>query len=258
MAIRDHYQRVIKEIMRDRDVSVAQSPPGHTIPSNATLVQVLRYSEFYIGGGRELRWQGGQGDPHYRYARYRGALTRFGLPTIDARHRLAHVDIGCGAGLFAWALLDWASGRGVRYTDINLYGYDYSKEMVRLAQMMRTRLAKHAVGYPMPRLSANPKRLLGRLAHDHHNGTIYLITFGYVLAGNHYGSDISSFAQIVGAICEISGRRGKCFLLASDSTRGDDFTYGWNKLMAALRDISIVSEATSTSTGERGVLLSRK
>ena len=191
MAIRGHYQEVIGAIADARGIKREVVPPSYDISRQSTLERVLQYTEYYAGGGREARWAGG--NPHYRYDRYRGALARIDLPTIDSRRRLAHVDIGCGAGLFAWALLDWALGRGIRYSNISLYGYDYSKEMVRLARMMRTRLAQYVSSYPVSRYSSDPNRLLRNLASNHQSGTVYLITFGYVLAGNQYDSDIASF-----------------------------------------------------------------
>lgn len=94
MKIKDRYQEIIRDIMAEYAIRPT-SQPGHVVQKDAGFREVLQHTEHYVGGGNDTQ-------PHYRYLRYRELLNDL----EPSGRREAHVDIGCGAGLFSWTFLD--------------------------------------------------------------------------------------------------------------------------------------------------------
>ena len=109
--------------------------------------------------------------------------------------------------------------------------------MIRLAWMLWHRLCGAAPDHSKfqynPAIDAFIRKLAG--------GPIdanCLITFGYVLAGNHSDDDIRVFQRIAATAVNsvLPGR--SVYLLASDATSGKhlgQFEEGWRKLLSALQ-----------------------
>ena len=52
--LRDHYQRVLEEIVEDHEVPSAVRP-DHIVPANAGWVDVVAHTEWYVGGPGDNR-----------------------------------------------------------------------------------------------------------------------------------------------------------------------------------------------------------
>ena len=110
-------------------------PGDHVIPVNASFARCIDYACRYLHEGDSVR--------HYRFIRYRAALTRL-LNEFEGHldrnaEATVHIDVGCGPGLFSWAahdhFLDIQGGRS-----LELYGYDHCPAMTRLAEAIWRRL----------------------------------------------------------------------------------------------------------------------
>ena len=108
--IKEHYMAAVHQIMDERRLQ--SHDPGYEVLPNATFDDVVQYTEWHAAGGFQ---RATSVDAYYRYDRYAAALNA-GLGH-DFSGRIAHVDIGCGAGLFSWAFLDW---RGI--AELSLVG----------------------------------------------------------------------------------------------------------------------------------------
>ena len=234
---------------------IQSTDPGYLVLPDATLKYVIQYTEWCVAGGYQ-RYRGW--NEYYRYDRYRDVLKSV---NPSANHRITHIDLGCGSGLFAWVLLDWANKQGIGYNRIDLYGYDHCMEMIRLAWMIRNRLLRYSIGYPTLRYHHDSTKLLRQLTANLHQDSDCIITLGYVLAGNHQDSDIDCFTQIIKFVSDTKGDDTTCFLLASDAIYQGDFKAGWGKLKQELQAGDVVCMEVPTGTiysGDRCVLLSRR
>ena len=125
MLIRDRYVGVI-----DRMASRFGRESGdHVIPRDATLARCIDYSARYLYERDTVE--------HYRYKRYMQALEDLLRDYGDHRKTstIAHVDVGCGPGLFSWVVHDYFRHREPR-TGIELHAYDHSPTMVELAGLI--------------------------------------------------------------------------------------------------------------------------
>ena len=216
--------------MKEYDVSLS-SRPRHVVQKDAGFREVLQHTEHYVGGGNDTQ-------PHYRYRRYLELLQRFKA----SGRRKANVDIGCGAGLFSWVFLDWATAAGVGLERLDLYGFDHSPSMICLAQEIRARLLPDMPGYPELNYSHDLGLLLQKLKNNHREGTNYVITLGHVLAQTQTNApaDIKSFAQVIVHILKLMNGRSDCYLIAVDA-RGASipFAEGWCSLITSLESANI-------------------
>ena len=214
--------------MAERDLEPLTSYPTPLVSMNAEFNEVLLHTDWYVHTGDSYR--------HYRYNRYFEMLGH-----LQASQGLeANVDIGCGAGLFSWTFLDWASEQGIEHDRLELYGYDHSREMIRLAKMVRNKLAGNIPEYPELRYSDNVDSLLAQLTENHREGTGYTITFGHVLVQAHAPHDIQNYTRIISHICELVDDRNDCVLVAVDARSAQDqFLEAWNLLFGRLEGIGI-------------------
>ncbi len=97
---------------------------------------------------------------HFRYDRYLRELRH--LSTSEMR--IAHVDIGCGAGAFSWAFLDKVRALGIKLDSVDLYGLDYCPAMICLAKEIRAKLKNTIPDYPDLRYCENVETLLQNLS----------------------------------------------------------------------------------------------
>ena len=197
---------------------------------------------------------------HYRFDRYFNAIDQV-LANRDGR--CIHIDIGCGAGPFSWAFMDWATEHGIASTDLTLYGYDPSQEMIRLAWMLRAKLRSVVPDYPDLQYDSNYTSFVRRLANVRSHAKC-LITFGHVLAGNHDSEAISTFTRIIERVTRLTDYLSEVWLLASDATSDrhrDSFESGWSTLLLALQGSGVQHRSVPVFTGrssDRCVVLSRQ
>ena len=192
--IKDHYRDVIREIMSEHEVRpLPWGRPCYELSPNTDLREVLQYADWYVAGR-------GDSQPHHRYQRYLVRLRRYRA----SGRRLAHVDIGCGTGLFSWAFLDWATERGITFDSLELYGYDdHCQAMIDVAEMARAKLATTIANFPVMHYYSDADLLLRRLTQTHQNATDYIVTFGYVLIQANSPENIREFASILAHIARL-------------------------------------------------------
>ena len=242
----DHARRVIYEMMTASGIPV-DSHVSFDIRPETTFEHAVQYTYKHASSSR--------------YKFYKKILGYVTDELLSVGHRIAHIDIGCGSGLFSWALLDWAQEHGIEPDRLGLYGYDYSEEMIRLAEMIRLGVRETYSDYSVLHYFADSEEFLQRLTDDSDTNTDYFITFGYVLAWNQLDEDIDCFSQIIDHILGISGGHGKCFLLVGDAASKGDFVSGWDKLLYAFQESNIELVPVGTVPAGRThycVLLSRR
>ena len=224
MTVKDYYQRVIQEIMEDAGISLLSQRPSYVLATDAELKEVVQYTEAFVSGRLDER-------PPYRYRRYLEVL-RY-LET--SKKRMAHVDIGCGAGLFSWAFLDWSTEMEVGLDRLDLYGFDHSAEMIYLAQDISYRLRKLIPDYPALHYHEDVDSLLRALTSSHRDDTDYIVTFGHVLVQSHEPGDIGTFAEVITHILNMKDSSSTCTFVAVDA-RGSKISFGagWDSLLKLL------------------------
>ena len=119
--------------LMSKPVDAKEGPPKTFIGRPDTpLDECLRYTKWHTC------------DTTHRYDRFKDALRLFdGRDPEEAPKTSiaeAHVDIGCGAGLFSWAFIDWAIRGGLTFTKLRklrLYGLDHCEQYLRLSRDIR-------------------------------------------------------------------------------------------------------------------------
>ena len=233
----DHYQRVLSDIAEEYAIPrIAR--PEHVVRVDVDWTKAVQHTVWYVGGDADSR-------PHYRYRRYREVLSEL----APGEGRKAHVDLGCGAGLFLWVFLDWATDHGIERDRLGLYGMDHSPSMIKLAKKIKTRLSKHEPDYPTLHYSSDVNDLCGRLTDNHRDGTDYNVTLGHVLVQAHSPGTIRSFTQVVSHIMELKNPEDDCVLIAMDADgERAAFADGWTALLDSLKDAGIHHEENRNST----------
>ena len=224
------YSRVLDEIMNQNNIDSPQYRPDHVVRANANLTQVAQNTKYYCCSG---------GNPPYRYRRYREVLGCM----RPSGNREAHVDIGCGAGLFSWVFLDWARAANVPFDRVDLYGLDHSPAMINLARRMRTGLARNVGNYPSIHYTHNVDSLLNEITNRHRAGTDYTITFGHVLAQARTPGAIRNFARVIAHIIRLLDAQANCALMAVDARNWSSaFASGWDALLDSIGRAGISHE----------------
>ncbi len=234
--IKDNYRRIIREIMAQFEI-VSLHRPDHVVRAETALGDALQNIDWYVVGEDAISTDILYRRPHYRYDRYMEALQQKANTNV---RRVAHIDIGCGAGLFSWAFLDWATTKRIGYDRIDLYGYDHSPQMIRTAAEARNRLMQIIPDYPSLHYEYDVGAFLRRLFMTHHPDTDYIVTFGYVLAQTFVWSrsSIEDFARIIDVIFRLPSSVSMCEMLSVDATGRQDqrnSIEGWNLLLENLQ-----------------------
>ena len=228
--IRDHYLATLDAIMAENGIE--RGDPGYMIPPDADFETVVRYTDWYCRGNVHA-------NPHYRYRRYREVV---GLPVPTGR-REALVDIGCGAGMFSWAFLDWAAESDVTYDRIDLYGLDHSPQMINLAHLVRGGLVQHIDDYPVLRYTHDVDTLLQELYVHYRGDTDYTITFGHVLVQAQTPDAILDFTRVISQVLRSIDYQSNCMLMAVDARRQPTaFARGWDALLNSLARVGVAHE----------------
>lgn len=228
--VRDRYFGVLDTVMREHGIEPAPEQPGVDILPGARFADVVQYTDWYC--------RRGDTHTHYRYDRYREALGH-NRPT---GRRQAHVDIGCGAGSFGWAFLDWARESGFSCDNIDLYGLDHSQEMIDLADLMWAGLLDYIPDAPGLLYDHNADVLLAQLSARHRPGTDYTITFGHALIQAHtlIPGAILNITNTIKRIVELKDSESRCTLMAVDARRAAaQFASAWDALLDNLRNAGV-------------------
>lgn len=231
MSVKQHYHQAVYNIMETW--GIPRGKVHYVLPANATFADAVQYTEYHVGyQSREEEYGSWRVDSHYRYNSYRPVLNH----RLASERRQAHVDIGCGAGVFSWAFLDWAVSNGIAYNRVDLYGFDRCQAMIDLAGAMRGEMVQVITNYPELWYSYNVNTILGQLSNNHHKGTDYTITFGHVLVQSHNPVDIQIFTQIIKHIIGLMDQQSNCVLIAVDANgQSGTFAVAWDKLDANLQ-----------------------
>ena len=239
MSVKDQYQGVIRSIMHTYNLCPTGNKPPHEVGKNTSFKDVILHTDYYVGKGNDEK---PNSCPHYRYERYRAFLRN--LSTSGAR--MAHVDIGCGAGAFSWAFIDWATEKGVELNRVSLYGLDHSPAMLYLAQEIRSRLSDTILDYPDLYYYQDVASLLDQLKEKHQEDKDYTITFGHVLVQvyeqEHPDEAINQFAQIVSQVYNMISDNSSCNLVAVDASTGSwsyQFDAAWDLFRENLKSFGI-------------------
>ena len=242
MIIKDHYQDVIRELMSERDLQPLQrhQRPTPVVRPHTNFDEVLLHTDWFVNTGDDRA--------HYWYRRYRELLA--GLHTSSSNSKIIHFDIGCGAGLFSWAFLDWATAEGVGFDRLALFGLDHSPAMIQLAEEVRDRLTSRISNYPVLQYSGDGDALLRELEQRRNRNTVCVITLGHVLAQTniHTPDDIGRFAQVIARVRGWMRASRKCALVAADARSASlPFLQAWDDLLNQLGNFGVVHETWSVS-----------
>lgn len=226
----DLYHGALGSIANEHRIRPQPQQPDYEVPANASFAEVIQHTDYYL--------RRGDNQPHYRYRRYQELFG--GLKPSGRRE--AHVDIGCGAGLFSWVFLDWAKEHSLAYDHIDLYGLDHSPAMIQLAQRMRVELMTKIANYPHLHYSSNIATVLQELTRQHQQATDYTVTFGHVLV-QAPDDAISGFARVIAHILELLDDQSSCSVLAVDArSAGIRFGQSWELLVNNLAGLGIQSK----------------
>ncbi len=235
MLVKSRYHKAIYDIMERK--KILPNRRDHEIPATAGFSEVMQYTEWHIGyKSRQREFQGQYTNPHYRYERYRPIMNKRSA-TDNCQ---VHIDVGCGAGVFSWVFLDWATSKQIGFNRVELYGLDHSNAMIDLAFLLRNELAREIEDYPELNYVSDTEILLQNLETHNSEGTDYTITFGHVLVQAHDPEDIKIFSSIINRAVELTGSKSKCVLAAVDAHKQSaQFSVGWELLLKELQSYGI-------------------
>ena len=233
--VKDYYREVIREVMKANRVNPLVDRPDYELSPDAGITEVLQYTDSFVAGTHDT-------EDHYRYNRY---IETLNLITAS-KARQVHVDIGCGAGLFSWAFLDWATANGLEHKRTRLFGLDHNQASLRLAKQIRKRLRSAVSDYPNLHYYRRSKKLTRSLRENHLKGSDYVITFGHVLEQAHDPEEIEQFSDVISSVLDVLEPGCNCTVIVVDAFEGQrrkDLERGWSRLRDNLDSIGIdVSE----------------
>ena len=223
--------------MRRYGVPPAERPPAHVVRANAGFTEVVQYTDWYVADRGLDSWPNYRGNqPNYRYRRYLEVLRLLSC----GEQREAHVDIGCGAGLFSWAFLDWTREQLIEPDSIDLYGYDHCRSMISLANMIRAEMNQQAPDYPVLQYDHDLNSFLRLLTTSSRPDTDYNVTLGHVLVQSHSPQDTLTFTRIILHVLDIINPNRNCLVMALDSRRSAGvFAASWTALLRSLVEAGV-------------------
>ena len=236
----------IDAIMAERGIEKVSVP--YRVSADISYTAAMQYARRYVGNGTS-----GSG-PRYRINRYIASLNAAGITASN----ISLFDLGSGPGTFSWALLEWIAQRRQPIDNLRLVGLDHSTAMNAAALDIYAGIQRGMLSLPpmqcygsAPELIRHIQRLPSEQAH-------YLITLGYVLAGNHESAEmLETFTEVISAVAAKAKRNGqRCSLVVCDTERTresyDRLEPGWVKLVDRLENAGIgILSSTKVSEGTR-------
>lgn len=227
---------------------------SYTVDRNATFATVMQYLWTYVGNGAPRRSFQFRYYPRDRILRYKSAINT-ALPRQEQIQHIQHIDLGCGGGTFAHALLEWCQARDVEFDKVSLFGYDYAPQMIRAANQIHNyiqQFIRSHYGRVVPNLYvySNYESMLKEVPAEPSEATRYIITAGYALANNLDSQTTEEFASIIGAVVRKAGNH-PCSLIVYDSNTVRPLAPAYNMLVSSLQASSIGVDTRYESTGER-------
>ena len=245
--IKDHYDDIIVSIMQEGNVPMLpRGARDHIVPADATFQEVAQHTEAFVG--RRLN-----NALDYRYNRYYNSL-----PKLNPKRKVAHLDIGCGAGLFSWVITDRATSLGFAHDNIMLHGLDHCPAMIGLALTIRDHLIQLLPTYPCLHYEVAPNLLVQSLTARHQPGTDYIITFGHALVQAHGQTNIHTFTQVISHALSLPNDQDATYtLIAVDAhSRDSDLSVAWSDLLLSLGQASVGhAQYGMMSSGVRSISL---
>ena len=219
--IRNHYEEVFEEIVRQH--GEGEDPPSFEIDADCTLHRAIGYTKQFVFEYR-------------RYGHYTSVLYQ-ALPQLDFRPAdkpIVHLDLGCGPGVFSWAVRDHMIEKyGMKDSDLIMIGYDHAPNMIKLAHLFRDHL-------PIEFNLKGYSDVADIISSENFSDCDVIVTLGYVLIQTEGDPDArKDFAEIVQSLLKSSN---SCILIASDShspnypENRQIFGEACNQLETALRE----------------------
>ena len=223
----------------------------HHIARNADFSTVMQYLWTFVGNGAPIRRAGNSAQ--YRYNFYKGSLTLWESAEIEGN--IQHIDLGCGGGTFAHALLEWCQARGVEFNKITLYGYDYAPKMIKAARMIHGLIRNWHTG-DIPNLNAYDDYglMLEEIPANPIEPTHYIITAGYVIAGNNNDQTIGDFTSIIAEVVREAGGH-PCSLIICDSNTVRPLAPAYNRLTESLlaNGVNVNTHTNTLNSSDRRI-----
>ena len=232
--IRDHYIAVSQLIGNEHLGKRTDIPRAEEISEDVPLGQAIGYTYKHIS---DVGNWSEDSQPHYRYNRYEQALRKFYCNS--ANKRIMHLDLGCGPGLFSWVVRDYVlKNYGKESGDIELVGYDYAPNMIRLAELFREYLPVD-VEYNFEGYYELDK-IQNMLESKDLSDYDCIITFGHVLVQTEGNREaMQNFIDIIRRLFPVNS----CILLAVDAFGKEDsrqkFVNACEELWRYLSDVGI-------------------
>ena len=231
LLIRNHYREAFKEIVRQHGEGEEDAP--YKINADCYLPRAIGYTQKYVIG-----------DKYRRYERCAGVLVQ-ALAQLDFRSAdkpTVHLDLGCGPGVFSWAMRDYLVEQcDKEYKEFMLLGYDHAPDMIKLAKLFCEHLPEE-LDYNLLGFSDIDKLQKALHPMDFSNFDV-IVTFGYVLVQTEDNDQaMDNFAKIIESLLSPSG---SCILLAVDAHKTRWVNSPWifheacNQLKAALDKCSL-------------------
>jgi len=155
----------------------------------------------------------------------------------SANRQIVNLDLGCGPGLFSWVVWDYFQKSEKNDSCIRLVGYDYAKNMIRLANLFKEYLPMefNLDGY------SEVNEIKSVLKSADFSGCDVIVTFGHVLVQTKGKHDaVSDFCNI---ICSLFPANC-CVLVAVDAiSRPLAFRDAWKNLRTALQENGVNMES---------------
>ena len=216
---------------------IAKATSYH-IARNADFSTVMQYLWTFVGNGAPKRRSNNRA--RYRIERYLYALSQVQL----GQERIQHIDLGCGGGTFAHALLELI---GVEFDKVTLYGYDHAPEMIKAARMIHGLIQNWHTG-DIPNLNAYDDYglMLEEIPASPREPTHYIITAGYVLAGNNNDQTIGDLTSIIAEVVR-KADNDPCSLVVRDANTVGELAPAYNRLVENLQ-VSGINVQTQAST----------
>lgn len=243
MPIRDHYIPAFNSIARHH----GERPTTAQIGPQDSLQETIGYTREYVVEHRQA---------HFRYAYYQSALSLAlrELRFDPADRRILHLDIGCGPGVFSWAMYDhMAAQDGRDSNDVDYYGYDHCAAMIELAHLFLERFPDQYEFHGFSDLDEISTTLAEEDFHDRD----VVVTFGYALL--QVCGDPTALTDFSTLIARVFPSHS-CIVVAADAhhdraTR-DAFDTQCNALSTALNRAGVIVE-DGVLTPTRSVMFAR-